>query len=471
MKTEDFDDAIKRKLESINPTFNEADIERVHQYSIKNRGPFSMLRTSRFIWPVMGAGMLLTAILTWKITTMYEQRQPVVQQIVNQNTTPVLPKITETKTADLKTITKTDSTSPSKTENSNPVPDKYPSYKAYTQNSKIASTSKTNKQHAPASAGKVYASSQTAIDPKMSHNNNSPLSHISTDQPDMLNNKPVENKSGKNNVSGKLSSDNKSDNTVDNKSNNITDNKIVKANDTLTVAAKNPEEKKDEPTTDITKKAPVHNYSDEHTKPGSSKPSLKISGMFGLGCEYALTQTGAGAFVKILANNQFSLNAGFKVMSVNHRYYAGDDQFQQATGYDFKWTYARELSPNCEISNINFTYSLMQIPLAIEYYYPLKKNWTLSASVGTDLDISCASTLKYTATETYASDGPKPYDQTYDYSTILFNNLDIALGVSKQFGPIAIEASPFTSFQIDKAWYKGNSNLFYGGNVKVFYCF
>ena len=40
MKTEEFDDAIKRKLESINPAFTEKDIDRVHKYTVANRSPF-----------------------------------------------------------------------------------------------------------------------------------------------------------------------------------------------------------------------------------------------------------------------------------------------------------------------------------------------------------------------------------------------------------------------------------------------
>src|SRR6185503_12301699 len=160
MKTEDFDDAIKRKLESINPVFDEKDIDRVHQYTIRNRGPFSLLRTNRFLWSVMGAAVVATAVLTWKITTMYEQNHAVSQQVAIQNNTQVLHGVTQPKI-----ITKTDTVYIPKTANA--VPDQYSSYKAFNENSKTASANKVHKQYSATSNGKLYASGKTTIDPKI----------------------------------------------------------------------------------------------------------------------------------------------------------------------------------------------------------------------------------------------------------------------------------------------------------------
>src|SRR5580700_10455797 len=101
MKTEEFDDAIKRKLESINPAFNENDIERVHKYTVANRSPFSILGSSRAFWTLMATGMLVTALVTWKITSNYVQNKTALVKIQPAQV------VTEPK-QDVKIITKTD---------------------------------------------------------------------------------------------------------------------------------------------------------------------------------------------------------------------------------------------------------------------------------------------------------------------------------------------------------------------------
>ena len=78
-------------------------------------------------------------------------------------------------------------------------------------------------------------------------------------------------------------------------------------------------------------------------------------------------------------------------MNVNHQYYATDEDFQKANGDPFSWIYAKDLIrqwKEYEENNINFTYTLWQVPVSFEYYFPITHAFSISASVGTDLDIS-----------------------------------------------------------------------------------
>ena len=451
MKTEDFDDAIKRKLESINPVFNEKDIERVHQYTIRNRGPLSVLRSSRFLWSVMGAGMLITGLVTWKLTSMYEKHNQVVQQVAVQKT---IPEITKTEAP--KGTAKADTVYLTKYVNKYPM-----SYSAKKgQKSKVLAAIHSN-PGADARPGDTYKIAGTHLAPPSdivlkdnNQNNNNSKGLIATTSANTKT--ETQNISSNNSASG-----------------SVKQNETASAsNETAIKKAEVPEEKKEATTASI-KKAPIHNYSEEHKKTNVSKPVLNLNVMAGIGGEMATTQYGGGIYLKLIANNRLSINAGIKELNINHQYFGEDETYQQNTGYDFKWKYAPDLSPNCDVTQIRFDYAIWQIPISLEYDFQLKNNWAITFSAGTDLDVSCTQSLEYVATENYGpyDAQPQAHNQVNNYKPVFFNNIVGSVGVLYQWHHLGVQLSPFASRQVAAAWYKGNSNMFYGGNLKLYYCF
>jgi hypothetical protein len=76
MKTEDFDDALRRKLEGIHYQYKEDDIERIHKYVGLQQGA-SWLKGRRLRWLFAGSAVvvLITALLSWNIMLQYRQKQ------------------------------------------------------------------------------------------------------------------------------------------------------------------------------------------------------------------------------------------------------------------------------------------------------------------------------------------------------------------------------------------------------------
>ena len=73
MKTENFDDAIRRKVESINHQFTEKDIERVHNYVNANKGPLWLRGPFRRLLVYSFTGLVLTGIITWQLTKIHDR--------------------------------------------------------------------------------------------------------------------------------------------------------------------------------------------------------------------------------------------------------------------------------------------------------------------------------------------------------------------------------------------------------------
>jgi len=442
MKTEEFDDAIKRKLESINPLVDEKEIDLVHRYTVVNRSSFSMLKSNRVFWVLMATGMLITGLVTWKLTSLNVLRQnPALVATKKANT----PEITAKNPA---AMTKTDTVYIPEYINKNSG--------TYTKTKGVINNVENNRtlfDQKPVSESNMN-STQIAYNDQNTNINQNPDAPVESN----TNSKPSSA------IDGKQSSNNSTNPAETQFANAAPGAKSasdLKSSDT--VAAQN----KESVSTDIAKKAPIHNYSDEHKKPITKVP-MTWGFMAGFGGELANTQAGGGLFTRLLVN-RFSLNVGLKWMSINEQHYNSDIAYDEANPGKSFWYYCPNLPSYSEISDIKFTYSLWQLPVAFEYDFPLAKGWAFSPSLGTDLDLSCTNVLEYTTSEGYGENNE--VNQTKNYPTVIFNNLVLSLGGIKQWNHLALQASLFASQQIETAWYKGSNQTFYGGNLKLFYRF
>src|ERR1035438_1314462 len=81
MKTENFDESVRQKIESIDPHYDEKDIDNAHDYIIKNRSRFSK-RGLVYLASASFAVILIAGLFTWNIKQMNNQKQ-MVQTIDN----------------------------------------------------------------------------------------------------------------------------------------------------------------------------------------------------------------------------------------------------------------------------------------------------------------------------------------------------------------------------------------------------
>ena len=80
MKIENFDDALKRKLEDINTSYEEGDIQRVHDYVTRNR-TLGRVRNSKRNWVLVGSSVIIAGLITWNIILVNQNRE--LHQTVN----------------------------------------------------------------------------------------------------------------------------------------------------------------------------------------------------------------------------------------------------------------------------------------------------------------------------------------------------------------------------------------------------
>jgi hypothetical protein len=188
----------------------------------------------------------------------------------------------------------------------------------------------------------------------------------------------------------------------------------------------------------------------------------------GLGVERTTTQNGLGIFSEMVLNKRLGFSAGLKLLVINNEKYNDAADYRQQRNRYFNGVDSPSL-PDTSISNIGIQTTLFQLPLAVTYYHPLKRNFSLLFSLGTDIDLFVNQQLKYERDDDFNNQN-KHEDHEIKRANIMINNVVISAGLQKQWKHFVFQASPYLSPQTRAVEYK-KENIYFGFRVRAFYRF
>ncbi len=153
----------------------------------------------------------------------------------------------------------------------------------------------------------------------------------------------------------------------------------------------------------------------------------------------------------------------------DHLEFFNEKVFAEQTGQNFRKAFGKGAPMIGDIMNITTYSSLTQIPLFAGYRQPLPGGFVLTGSVGTHLNIRFRQTLEYDFWDGHKL--RKVADLKYrklNYPVI--NNFSPVLGAEKIFDPIVIQAEAYYHFQNKDIPYLDSPGGF-GGRLKLLYQF
>ncbi len=190
--------------------------------------------------------------------------------------------------------------------------------------------------------------------------------------------------------------------------------------------------------------------------PSPSQISLKyLHYRAGISFEMANRQMGANIIGEILFSKRWGLSAGMKFLRINNETYHDENDFHSRKGQYFDKVYENQVTDTSSISNIGMRNFLIQIPVTLNYQLPLKNNFALLMGVGTDLDIYAKQFVNF---DNQNSDVRKNFETVIPAK--LFNNLVISTGLQKKWRHYVLQIRPFVSPQLISVVYKKEDAYF-----------
>jgi len=488
MKTEKFDEEIKRKVENLIPKTEEKEVDKVLAYITAN----TVVTVAGVLYRrliILGCGALLvTGIITWQLTRMHdreEMKQTIAQLNKNhaqkQNLPLSLPK-TATVSQNARNEKSTGTvTQPSQKDQPTSLStsmgihgdkamnkDAKSSHGTHARKHSVTQTIADLQNPAP----KTIAENKTAQKDSRNARNG-----IGNQQETAITDKgPVDNQtenltSDKNLTKDQSTTPDKNlandQNKVD-MGNNAT--KTEMGDEKKEVQVVSPELKENQ-TLALKKEAAdtgnINGYRAPKTDKEPAKP-LVISGQVGPGFLVGNKQIGYGLSATVLFNGVFGISTGIRNLQLANESYENNQVYLQKRGQTLANAYGMTGSQDNVISNITVKSDVLQVPLYLTYYKPLKNNWSVSFTFGTDLDVYAHQTVDFT--EKGPSTGAMNQAAHIENNTqaVPFNNLLLSVGATKQVGHFMIQLAPYVCPEFVSSNYRVN-DLYFGVNLSAMY--
>ncbi len=462
MKTEEFDDAIRKKVNSIYHTYKEEDIDKVHNYVQQKKTALGKAKLTKAVM-ISAVTVLVAALLTWNIIQLQEKKELARKVDSLENS------------LSQKLPVKAD---PLKNDNTNIKGATGLKIDANVNNSTISNVN----------AGTNIYNSRTTLNPERNNLNKDSNSFALEEKQTGRKNRNTEVtkhfSAGANMGKSKINTE-KGRNSNAEKIDSLETPAIIKYNLTKTIDLRDSAyimiEKNTSDTSVINKDIALADDFENSGKAGNPnrntgkehKPKThhKLRYNIGLSVEKANQQAGAGLAAQVFFTDRLGIGTGLKVLNISNEKFRNIRDFYEREGIYFREAYGELLKDTGNllgIENIHRKTTLVQIPVSVTYMLPVKNSYSIAFSGGTDIDIAAKHSIEFDRNRHNEHD--KRQNISIPLATTALNNASFAVGGQKAWKHFILQANVFASPQLKKAEYKKHP-IYCGLNVKALYSF
>lgn len=160
-----------------------------------------------------------------------------------------------------------------------------------------------------------------------------------------------------------------------------------------------------------------------------------ISGGVGIDGDVSL-----GPMTEIFLGKNLGLSTGLIFNRYPQLEYSSPKQFNAQTGQDFLYLYNNQIPANYDaLTEIQISTSILELPLYLNYYIPIKRKLDLKLTFGTHIDLKLYQNIRF---ETYRS-GEEVYTEFNTYAAEnTWHNLILGLGLQYKHKSMVFQLTP-----------------------------
>jgi hypothetical protein len=179
----------------------------------------------------------------------------------------------------------------------------------------------------------------------------------------------------------------------------------------------------------------------------------RINARFGITGDYmGRNFNSLGPAVEVFLGERFAINTGLLITGKKEFEYKLLRDFNMNTGKKFEDRYRPYLPLKPEkIQDIEIEISSIKLPIYLSYYVPVRNNLAFMFSTGTKLDLSVIETVKFKGQNI---DGSVDYNKFENqYKPKIFSNFFYGMGVQHQYKRFVGQLMPYFEFPFRQASY------------------
>jgi hypothetical protein len=198
--------------------------------------------------------------------------------------------------------------------------------------------------------------------------------------------------------------------------------------------------------------------------PNVAMPNLKYR--VGLGANADLGQVGTSLLTDILFAKRWSVTSGVNMSFLGFERFGDEDDFRRRTDKDFRDEHGVTIPITNPIENIEAHQILFRVPIYLNYRLPLRRDYTVLFSTGTDIDLQLKQFTSYSHHDFAINEKQEGIQEKIPVT--LFNNWMASVGIEKRWKYFSVQLSPYTTYQIKHVSYR-KEDFAFGLKLNSFY--
>jgi len=191
-------------------------------------------------------------------------------------------------------------------------------------------------------------------------------------------------------------------------------------------------------------KAPISGKKTEQVAQAESViPKLPLKTPYRFGAGYQIEGNGQGKTVlgEVIIKKKFSIAAGITWLKAKRAEFFTENTFRTQARVDFKETHPGQVPLIFQLYNIKIDQNIVQIPLTLAFRNTVKDDWAYYASLGTNFKVSSKETISYDCRGLKNEFFNQTFSKKGDVSPI--TSMNFAVGIEKSWHPIVVQAEGY----------------------------
>jgi hypothetical protein len=186
----------------------------------------------------------------------------------------------------------------------------------------------------------------------------------------------------------------------------------------------------------------------------------------GVGQHWAGRTKASGLWSEVLLGKNWSVQAGLSFQKLEDQKFYNDRIFREKTHEDFRNEHAKPLPQSFDIFNITVGTALTRIPLNLTYRTEIGHNFALFAGAGTQLNVRAKQILSFDFKRPTNDFGQQTAERSVPVPFI--NNMNVLVGAEKRWSPIVLQVNALLNTGF-KTFPYFNDRTNAGVQVKILY--